>query len=198
MDTQICTKCNTSKQVTDFYYSPRNKLGYSTICIECSQKSYEINRMEWEKQRVEAKAEEKRIMDLEIKAKAESLKIIQEKELIKKQKRREEQLARNLSRYQGYIYLLICANGMYKIGRSRNIEERIRGLNREIPIHIHCVHHFLSDCSPAAEKYMHNKFSNERVGYEWFNLSPEQVEWICSLKDRDIDNILANELNFVR
>jgi predicted GIY-YIG superfamily endonuclease len=100
-------------------------------------------------------------------------------------------MVEQLPRGSGSIYLLICENGLYKIGRARNIEARLNGLHREIPIKIDYLHSVLSEHYIDAEQYMHQKFASQRQGaVEWFCLSEDQVQWIRSLRDFDIDKML--------
>jgi uncharacterized Zn finger protein (UPF0148 family) len=91
----------------------------------------------------------------------------------------------------GFVYLMIAENGLYKIGRARNVQNRLTMLNRDIPYKTELVHHFASANYIKAELYMHEKFSKERVKYEWFNLSQDQIDWIRSLTDYQVDNFYS-------
>lgn len=97
-----------------------------------------------------------------------------------------------VKKHHGNIYLCVSANGLYKIGRTRNIKSRLGGLNRDIPIEVQLIHSFQSDAYELAELFLHKKFTNERVKFEWFQLSPEQAGWICALKDFDLDGVILD------
>lgn len=94
----------------------------------------------------------------------------------------------------GYIYLMISANGLYKIGRAKNVQARLTSLNREIPIKTELVHQIASNNYLKAELFMHVKFADKCVKYEWFDLSQEQVDWIKSLGDFQIDELVSIEI----
>jgi hypothetical protein len=217
MNLQVCTDCNKPKPLNEFYYSENNLRGYSTICLECISNRKKCislpkgvhcawcDRPLSGKQRMFCSPdcgicyrsggipyrargwywsdEEKRIVKPDME---KPVKIVSPTKKEKKPKPIQE----SHPRYYGTVYLMEAENGFHKIGITRNIESRLDGLNREIPVSVRCVHHILSNHYREAEKYMHTKFSNERVRYEWFKLSKEQIDWICSLKDYEIDMLL--------
>lgn len=86
---------------------------------------------------------------------------------------------------EGYVYLLSSSVGLYKIGMAKDVSRRMSDFDRTIPIETKCIHFIKTSDKREAEKFLHNKFSEFRVKYEWFQLSPEQVEWICSLGEID-------------
>lgn len=81
----------------------------------------------------------------------------------------------------GYIYLMKSENGLYKIGRALNIENRLKGLNREIPIKVEIIHYYRADDYTGEEIRLHKLYADQRVKYEWFALNDEQVQEIKSL-----------------
>ena len=75
-----------------------------------------------------------------------------------------------------YTYLIKNKrNGLYKIGRSKNIKQREKTLQSEEP-EISVIKTFDSDI----ESILHSKYSDYRVRGEWFKLSKIQVKYICS------------------
>lgn len=108
-----------------------------------------------------------------------------EKRLEEKAIRKEQELQQ--PKYSGVIYLMRAENGLYKIGRSKDIEKRLNGLNREIPIKVEVVHTIPTDDTLTSEKILHGRYKAERVKYEWFHLSPAQVEEILSIPPFGID-----------
>jgi hypothetical protein len=176
MDAQVCTQCKIEKPLSDFYFSKNNLRGHATICLPCVQTSYE--RTKREMPRLQMVQQE----------------LPKNKTANKKPIRRPREAIQELPKYHGFVYLLVSENGFYKIGRSKNIKARLYGINREIPIKINLVHTVQSASYILAELFLHKKYANERVQYEWFRLSPEQVNWFCGLKDFDVDKLIWNSL----
>lgn len=76
----------------------------------------------------------------------------------------------------GYVYLLKAENGLYKIGRSRTPDVRIRDITKAVaPFDIKIIHTaFYPDCYKA-ESDLHKLFREKRRRGEWFELSNEEV-----------------------
>lgn len=82
----------------------------------------------------------------------------------------------------GHIYLIEC-QGLYKIGKEKNKTSRTNHFKTIMPVEIKNIHSFYSKDYHKAETLLHKKFSHLRQKGEWFNLSPEDVEYICSISD---------------
>lgn len=79
-----------------------------------------------------------------------------------------------------YVYLMKdTANGRYKIGMSKKPEYRERTLQSEKPeITLICSKMYSSrDEARKIEKELHQRFKNNRIRGEWFNLSYSDVEY---------------------
>ena len=64
---------------------------------------------------------------------------------------------------------------MYKIGRSKDANKRLRQINQSTPVSAEIVHIIEKDI----EKELHRKFADKRgSGTEWFNLSEDDVDYI--------------------
>lgn len=82
----------------------------------------------------------------------------------------------------GYVYLIQEPTlGSYKIGKTKNPEDRLRTFGVLMPIYPEylCLietpnHHWL-------ETHLHKRFASKRLRGEWFALSPEDVEFIKRL-----------------
>lgn len=85
------------------------------------------------------------------------------------------------TRSPGWVYL-VKAEGLeqYKIGRSRTPEIRLKTLQQQSPISLTLTHLIKCTDMGATELYLHRRFSQCRVGGEWFALTPESVQWIIS------------------
>jgi hypothetical protein len=90
-----------------------------------------------------------------------------------------------ISPKEGFVYLLSSSVGIHKIGMAKDVSKRMGDFNRTIPIETKCIHHIPTSDKRLAEKYLHDKFAKQRVKYEWFELTQEQVDWICSLTEID-------------
>jgi len=79
----------------------------------------------------------------------------------------------------GYIYL-VGGNGVYKIGKSRDIPSRMRSF-LQLPFKTRLIHSIPTSDMVWAENYLHRAFAHCRMNGEWFDLEPHEVDWICGL-----------------
>jgi|SRR5581483_10697493 len=82
----------------------------------------------------------------------------------------------------GYIYLLEAEEtGSYKIGRAKDLDNRIKTFEVKLPFETELRHSIKVQDMACAELALHKKFAGRRINGEWFKLTPEDVSWICSL-----------------
>lgn len=81
---------------------------------------------------------------------------------------------------QGHVYLIFCA-GLHKVGKTRDLESRIRGYQTALPGGVTLVHSFAADNMDEAEKVLHTRFGSKRRNGEWFALAPEDVTYIQNI-----------------
>jgi len=86
----------------------------------------------------------------------------------------------------GYVYLIRADNGLYKIGKARNINARLKPFSVNFPMRWDLVHSFHSDDYSKAEETLHYMFRDKRDVGEWFNLLPEEVAQIIAIKDGEL------------
>ena len=79
----------------------------------------------------------------------------------------------------GYVYLF-KADCYYKIGKTINVVRRANELS--LPFEVEIVHTILVSDMNYAEMYLHHMFAKKRIRGEWFRLSHNDVEYICSLQ----------------
>jgi len=93
-------------------------------------------------------------------------------------------LGQSLHKERGFVYIWQSGNE-YKIGRSKNVEDRMERVSRETGRDIIEIHRISSSDYTNAEKRLHKCFQEKRLygeaGIEWFLLDPEDVEWLKSI-----------------
>jgi hypothetical protein len=77
----------------------------------------------------------------------------------------------------GFVYLMESDNGLYKIGATKDLKNRLKSLNSS-SAKITCIHTIKSDDMLMAESRLHRNYKNERRYGEWFELTLDQVNFI--------------------
>lgn len=94
-------------------------------------------------------------------------------------KRKKTKIPKSL--LPGFVYLFSAANGLFKIGYSKNPDKRLSGINGESPIQVVLVHKIATNDMMWLEKKLHRKYANKRAHGEWFRLSKANVKAISSI-----------------
>jgi hypothetical protein len=82
----------------------------------------------------------------------------------------------------GYVYLIReDTQGHFKIGRTRNPQDRLSTFNVKLPFMIDYICLIPASNMRALESRLHHRFASKRVNGEWFALSPADVDYIKSL-----------------
>lgn len=81
----------------------------------------------------------------------------------------------------GYIYLVKATTDEYKIGRTIDVEKRLNAFSVQPPFEYELIHHFPVTDMVSVEADLHKKYATKRIIGEWFRLSEEDVQAICSM-----------------
>jgi len=87
------------------------------------------------------------------------------------------------------LYVMSAPGGLYKIGISRNIKQRLSTLQGSAGLSLKVVFcRRVGLCARSAEQYIHAQFTAKRVRGEWFALDAEDLNRIGPLVDEFLRN----------
>lgn len=82
---------------------------------------------------------------------------------------------------KGFVYFIQeDYAGRIKIGKTKNMEQRMETFDVKLPFNIELIHVIESQNHHYTEKLFHVYFANKRVNGEWFELGKEDIDWIKS------------------
>lgn len=83
---------------------------------------------------------------------------------------------------RGHVYVIKGERGAYKIGKTNNLDNRLKLFHVKLPFDIHLIHAIPSGDIDLLEKELHQKYDAQRINGEWFELSDEDIEEIKKLE----------------
>lgn len=79
---------------------------------------------------------------------------------------------------KGYVYFAKSGIGLTKIGKTSNLQKRIKQLEKEVQSNLEVIHTIPSDNAYQTEQSFHKRFEEKRVNGEWFLLDELDIEEI--------------------
>lgn len=95
------------------------------------------------------------------------------KTFVRKQKRTV-----NTKKEIEYVYFLTADNGFTKIGRTKNLDERIHHFTTKLPYKLEETLILKTPNSSGLESTLHKRFESKRKRGEWFLLTDDDIELI--------------------
>lgn len=78
-----------------------------------------------------------------------------------------------MSALSSVVYLIQADCDLVKIGWTTDLAARFSSLRSSVPQHLELLRQF--DGGRATERWLHKRFSDRRVGGEWFEFCPEML-----------------------
>lgn len=101
--------------------------------------------------------------------------------------------------FDTYVYIFRAANeNRYKVGKSRNIKERLSSIRHAAGVQLEIVH-VTAACTDSVARMAENDvrfaFDNHRLAQEWYRLTPHEAKRVQQIVD---ERILKGRASTVR
>nr|WP_231607395.1 GIY-YIG nuclease family protein [Fictibacillus sp. 18YEL24] len=98
----------------------------------------------------------------------------------------DKEVHENLSEV-GYVYFLKEFNSNnVKIGKTKNLKHRVTTLKSMLPYKSELIHYIITPKYSVTETFFHNLFQGKKVKGEWFNLEPDDINFIINFKEIEV------------
>lgn len=78
----------------------------------------------------------------------------------------------------GYVYLLKSPTGAYKVGRTKNPDNRLATFGVKLPFEVEYICVIETDDMYALERELHDRFEELRINGEWFALTITEIAYM--------------------
>lgn len=78
----------------------------------------------------------------------------------------------------GYVYLVRGTNELYKIGRTKQLQRRMKRFEVKLPFEVEVIALIRTETPNIEEKKWHERFAEKRLDGEWFSLDDADVQWM--------------------
>lgn len=85
-----------------------------------------------------------------------------------------------VSFFQKEVVYLLKAGPYYKIGKAKDLDQRVRQVKLQLPYPVETLHSIETDDSIGIENYWHKRFACKRANGEWFLLTDDDVATFMS------------------
>lgn len=82
----------------------------------------------------------------------------------------------------GFVYLF-KSRDLYKIGKAINVDKRKKKVEHDVSEELVLIHQIASNDYTRAESILHKRFAHLRKWGEWFDLSAEDIQEMCSITE---------------
>ena len=82
---------------------------------------------------------------------------------------------------EGFVYVLRAENDVYKIGKAKDLDNRIYTFEVKLPIKVELYCSCKVENYSQLEKELHIKYAEKRINGEWFSLTEQDLEEIKAL-----------------
>lgn len=94
----------------------------------------------------------------------------------------------------GYVYLLKAETGHWKIGRTKDPNDRLRTFNVKLPFKVEYEHLIKCRHANEVESALHEHYMLKRINGEWFDLSDDDIALIKGMQsDQHSYDVLREE-----
>lgn len=98
---------------------------------------------------------------------------------------RRRTLSPNRVKQHGFVYIIQAVSGQYKIGRAKNVQKRLKQLQTASPNTLTLIHTIASNDYEWTELSLHERFDDDRLDGEWFDLDDQSLAWLKSQQRLD-------------
>lgn len=87
----------------------------------------------------------------------------------------------------GYVYLLQSPTGAYKIGKTKNPDDRMKTFGVKLPFEVSYTCVISSEMYAQLERELHERYAEKRLNGEWFALTINDVAEIKAMRGVTFD-----------